>query len=128
MSDRPRYLDGVMEWLDFRYEAPGTIRMTIREEMLNRIGLLSGPIPYALVDYAMGGALWMQREEGEAVATISISINYVATAREGDIRAIAQVDRRNRTNAVLRAEVRTVDDGERLLATAVGSFAIFRPR
>jgi acyl-coenzyme A thioesterase PaaI-like protein len=36
------------------------------------------------------------------------------------------VDRRNRTNAVLRSEVRD-SDGE-LLATAVGSYAIFPRR
>ena len=45
------------------------------------------------------------------------------TAREGDVLCSARVDRRNDRVAVLRAEV-SHEDG-RLLATAVGSFAIF---
>ena len=41
---------------------------------------------YALVDYCMGSTLWKQTSEDEAIATISISINYVQTATEGDAR------------------------------------------
>ncbi len=36
-----------------------------------------------MVDYAMGSALWQERSGDERIATISISINYVQTAREG---------------------------------------------
>jgi hypothetical protein len=38
-----------------------------------------------MVDYSMGSALWQQRSKGERIATIGISINYVQTAREGDV-------------------------------------------
>ena len=61
--------------------------------------------------------------EGERIATIGISINYVQTAREGDVICESTLDRRNDRVAVLRSEVRH-EDG-RLLATAIGSFAIF---
>ena len=71
----------------------------------------------------MGSALWQQRSGDERIATISISINYVQTARTGKIICVAEVDRRNDHVAVLRAEVRRED--ERLVATAVGSYAIF---
>ena len=50
-----------------------------------------------MVDYAMGSALWAQRNEGEAIATLSISVNYLQSATEGDIVCHAHVDRRNRT-------------------------------
>jgi acyl-coenzyme A thioesterase PaaI-like protein len=71
----------------------------------------------------MGSTLWMERDGDERIATISISINYVQTAVEGDVVCETTLDRRNDRVAVMRSEVRH-EDG-RLLATAVGSFAIF---
>ena len=126
MSERPWFLDGVSEFLGFRYEARGRVRLTIRDDLLNPAGLLSGVVAFGLIDYAMGSALWSQTTEGEGIATINISLNYVATAREGDIVCTASVDRRTRTNAVLRAEV--VGDEDHLVATAVGSYAIFEAK
>ena len=123
MADEWRGIDPLTEWLGIRWEAPDRVRMAIRDEHINPAGLLSGAVTYALVDYCMGSALWRRRESGERIATISISINYVRTAREGEVLCTASLDRRNDRVAVLRAEV-THEDG-RLLATAVGSFSIF---
>jgi uncharacterized protein (TIGR00369 family) len=99
------------------------VRLAIRPELINPAGLLSGPVAYAMIDYCMGSALWMHRERGERIATISISINYLRTAREGEVICESKLDRRNDRVAVLRSEVS--DDGGRLLATAIGSFSIF---
>jgi acyl-CoA thioesterase len=116
-------LDGVSRFLGFRYAEPGVVRLDVREDLLNPGGLLSGAVTYALVDYAMGSAVWATLAEQEGIATLSIAINYLRTAREGEITGRAQVDRRNRTAATLRA---TVEDGDgRLLATAIGSYSIF---
>ena len=85
---------------------------------------MSGVVAYTLVDYCMGSTLWKQTSEDEAIATISISINYVQTATEGDVVCTTELDRRNRSNAVLSSEVRH-EDG-RLIATAIGSYSIFK--
>jgi len=98
--------------------------MTIRPELINAGGMLSGVATYALVDYCMGSTLWKQTVEEEAIATISISINYVQTAIEGDVVCTTELDRRNRTNAVLSSKV--VHDDGRLIATAIGSYSIFK--
>jgi uncharacterized protein (TIGR00369 family) len=116
-------MDGVSEFLGFHYEDRGRIRLTVRPELLNPGGLLSGVVAFGMIDYAMGSALWAQTTEDERIATMNIAINYVKTARDGDIVCTASVDRRTRSNAQLRAEVRT--DGGELVATAVGSYAIF---
>ncbi len=123
MAAPGRTTDDVGEFFGFRYGAPGELWITIRPELLNRAGLLSGAVAYTMVDYAMGSALWAQRAPEEAIATLSISINYLQTARAGDIVCRARVDRRNRTAATLRATVETADG--RLLATAIGSYSIF---
>jgi uncharacterized protein (TIGR00369 family) len=119
-------IDGISRFLGMRWEHADTVRLTIREDLINAGGLLSGAVTYALVDYCMGSTLWKQTTDDEAIATVSISINYVATATEGEIVCRTQLDRRNRRLAVLRSEV-TADDG-RVLATAIGSYTIFPRR
>ena len=122
----PRSLDGITTFLGVRWDDPETVRVTIRPDLINAGGLLSGVVAYALADYSMGSALWVQTTEGEGIATINIAINYVQTATEGDVVCHSTVDRRNRRIAVLRSEVRH-EDG-RLLATAIGSYSIFPRR
>jgi len=119
-------IDGVSRFFGLRWERADTVRLTIRPDLINAGGLLSGVAAYALVDYCMGSTLWKETAEDEAIATVSISINYVATATEGEIVCRTTLDRRNRRLAVLRSEV-TTDDG-RLLCTAIGSFTIFPRR
>ena len=119
-------IDGVSGFFGMRWQHANEIRLTIRPELINAAGLLSGPVAYALVDYCMGSTLWKQTTAEERIATIGISINYVQTATEGDVICTTELDRRNRTVAVMRSEVRH-EDG-RLLATAVGSFSIMRRR
>jgi acyl-coenzyme A thioesterase PaaI-like protein len=93
--------------------------------LINRGGLLSGVVTYALVDYCMGSTLWAQTSREERIATISISINYIQTATEGEIVCRTTLDRRNRTVGILSSEVRH-EDG-RLLVTAIGSYSIRIP-
>ena len=118
-----RGIDGVSGFMGMRWESASTISLEIRPELLGAGGLLSGVATYALVDYCMGSTLWVNTTEEEHIATISISINYIQSAVEGEIVCASTLDRRNRSNAVLRSEVRH-EDG-RLLVTAIGSYAIF---
>jgi uncharacterized protein (TIGR00369 family) len=116
-------IDGVSRYFDLRWVHANEVRLTIRPDYINAGGMLSGVAAFAMVDYCMGSTLWKQTTEEEAIATISISINYVQTATEGELVCATELDRRNRTSAVLSSEVRH-EDG-RLLATAIGSYAIF---
>ena len=122
----PGAIDGVTGFMGMRWEDPQTVRLTIRPELINAGGLLSGVVTYALVDYCMGSTLWAQTSAEEAIATISISVNYIQTATEGDIVCRTTLDRRNRRTAVMRSEV-SHEDG-RLLVTAIGSYTIFPRR
>jgi uncharacterized protein (TIGR00369 family) len=122
----PRALDGITSFMGLRWEDTATIRMQIRPELINRGGLLSGVATYAMVDYSMGSALWAQTSREERIATISISINYIQSATEGEVVCRSTLDRRNRRIAVLRSEIHH-EDG-RLLVTAIGSYSIFPPR
>jgi len=112
--------------MGLRWEDPQTVHLQIRPELINAGGLLSGVVTYAMVDYCMGSTLWVHTTAEERIATISISINYVQTAVEGELVCRSVLDRRNRTNAVMRSEV-SHEDG-RLLVTAIGSYTIFPRR
>jgi uncharacterized protein (TIGR00369 family) len=125
-TEGPRSLDGVSSFMGMRWDDPQTVRLTIRPELINNGGLLSGVVTYALVDYCMGSTLWVQTSKQERIATIGISINYIQTATEGEIVCKTELDRRNRTVGILKSEVRH-EDG-RLLVTAVGSYSIRVPR
>jgi len=115
--------DGVSAFMGIRWDDPQTVRVQVRPELINAGGLLSGVVTYAMVDYCMGSTLWAHTSAEERIATIGISINYVQTAVEGELVCRAVLDRRNRSNAVMKAEVHH-EDG-RLLVTAIGSYAIF---
>lgn len=122
-------IDGVSRFMGMRWDDPQTVRLQIRPELINAGGLLSGVVTYALVDYCMGSTLWPHTSAEEHIATLNISINYIQTATEGEIVCTSVLDRRNRTNAVMRSEVR--DQDGKLLVSAIGSYAIFparRPR
>jgi uncharacterized protein (TIGR00369 family) len=126
-SGRTRFgIDGVSGFMGMRWDSADTVRLTIRPDLINAGGLLSGVVTYGLVDYCMGSTLWPHTSGEEHIATLNISINYIQTATEGEIVCTTELDRRNRTNAVLRSEVRH-EDG-RLLVTAMGSYAIFPAR
>ena len=126
MSRRTGAIDGVSTFMGMRWESPTTVRMAVRPDLINAAGLLSGAATYALVDYCMGSTLWVETTDDEMIATLNISINYMATATEGEVVCTTQLDRRNRSQAVLRSEVRR-DDGA-LIATAIGSFSIYARR
>jgi 1,4-dihydroxy-2-naphthoyl-CoA hydrolase len=119
-------IDGVSGFMGMRWDSADTVRLEIRPELINAGGLLSGVVTYALVDYCMGSTLWPHTNEDEHIATLNISINYIQTATQGEIVCKTELDRRNRTNAVLRSDVRH-EDG-RLLVSAIGSYAIFPAR
>jgi uncharacterized protein (TIGR00369 family) len=122
----PRSLDAITSFIGMRWEDSQTVRLQIRPELINRGGLLSGVVTYALVDYCMGSTLWAQTSELESIATISISINYLQTATEGEVVCRTVLDRRNRSVGAMKSEVSAADG--RLLCTAIGTYAIFPRR
>jgi uncharacterized protein (TIGR00369 family) len=127
MEDLMRPEDDLTRWLGVRWEEAPTLRVTIRPELLNRAGMLSGVVAYTLVDYSMGSVVWATVNDGEGIATTNIAVNYLRTAREGDIVCRSVLDRRTRSNAGTRSEVVHEATGDVLL-TAIGTYAVFPRR
>jgi acyl-coenzyme A thioesterase PaaI-like protein len=108
--------------LGLRMPRPGEARLAIRPELINDAGVLLGPVGFALVDYAMGSAVWDGLEPGRVAVTVNVAINYVAGSSDGEIVCMARLDRRGGRLAATSAAVHHADG--RLLMTAVGTFAL----
>ena len=108
--------------LGLRWDDPRTVRLTVRPDLINGVGLLLGPVVFALVDYCMTSAMWDEVAEYERLATVSVALNFVASATGGDVVCRSTVDRRTRRIGAVTSTVHADDD--RLLASAIGTFAI----
>jgi acyl-CoA thioesterase len=95
---------------------------TVRPGHMNPHGVVHGGVVYALVDYAMGGAVTSRLDPGERCATLEIKPNYLAPVSDGRLAAEAWVVARTARIAVLEARVHA--EGDRLVALATGSFYV----
>ena len=113
--------DAFAPLLGLRWTTADELRLTIRPEHINTVGLLLGPVVFALADYGMTSVLLPLLGEDEMCATTNIAINFIASATEGEVVCTSRLERRTRRTAATACEIR--HEG-RLLATAIGSFVI----
>jgi acyl-CoA thioesterase len=104
------------------HEGRACFELTVGPQHMNPHGVVHGGVVYALVDYAMGGAMVSRLIRGERCATLEIKINYVAPAVTGTLSCDARLLDRSRRIAVL--EARITDGDGRLIAVATGSFYV----
>jgi acyl-CoA thioesterase len=83
--------------------------------------IVHGGVAFSLADSAMAHALLPMLEEGQNCSTIEIKISYLSAVKDGVMRAEAWVLKRGRRIVFLEAKVHC---GDRLVATATGTFAI----
>jgi acyl-coenzyme A thioesterase PaaI-like protein len=118
----PRADDAFADFLGLRWIAADRVALTIRRDLLNSAGLLLGAVSFALVDYSMASVIYEVIDGTMFMATTNTSINYVASAKRGEIVCHSRLESRRRTGFV--SSTVSHEDG-RLLATAIGSFSIF---
>jgi acyl-CoA thioesterase len=105
-----------------RGEGVSRCRLAVRPDLLNPHGVLHGGAMYALADNGMGAALYTRLQQSESCATIEIKIVYIAPVSEGVVDCKTEVIHKGKRVAILESEIR---NEERLVAKALGSFAIF---
>jgi acyl-CoA thioesterase len=113
--------DAFVGLIGLRWASPEELRLTIRPEHINSVGLLLGPVVFTLADYGMTSALLPRLAPEEMCATTNVAINFIDSAADGEVVCRSRVERRTRRTAATACEIR--HDG-RLLATAIGSFVI----
>lgn len=100
-------------------------RLAVGEQHLNPHGVVHGGVLYSMADTGMGAAVYSRLEPDESCATIELKMVYIAPVRAGVLECESRIVNRGRRVAVLESEVRS---GERLVAKALGTFAIFDDR
>ena len=105
-----------------RGEARSVTAINVGPHHMNPHGVVHGAVLYALADQGMGAALYSLLDESESCATIEIKIVYLASVRDGTVECETTVLNKGRRVAALESEVRS---GDRLVAKALGTFAIF---
>src|SRR5438132_3194154 len=106
---------------------PGRVRVqyTARPDFCNPHGAIQGGFLAAMLDDAMGPALFTTLPADQFAPTIEMKVNFIRSARPGPI--IAEGTLVHRTSAIAFPEGKlTVTDGE-LIATATATARIFHP-
>jgi len=103
-------------------DGSGLCWLDVRSDHINRIGVVHGGIVSVLLDSASGtvARASLNPDMSQAVATVSLTVNFASSAREGRITARGRVTGGGRklifVDAVLQDEAGTV------LATSTGVF------
>lgn len=104
---------------------PGYARvsMPVTDALRNPAGTLHGGVFCDLADHAMGVAFFCMLDDGEAMTTLELKINYLRPAVRGVITAEARVVNRGKTTGLVECDVR--DEQNRLLARASSTCYVF---
>lgn len=108
-----------------RRQGGATVRLELDERHMNPNGVAHGSVAFAMMDTAMGAAVMSVIPEGSICATIEIHTRFHRGAATGSLTADVSVITAGRR--VVHLEARTVDDDERIVASATGSFAVITP-
>ena len=108
-----------------REDGRSRCRLTVRPEVLNPHGVLHGGAMYSLADQGMGAAVYSRIDPEESCATIEIKVVYMAPVLEGSVECASRVIHKGKRVAVLESDI---ENNGRLVAKALGTFAIFATR
>jgi uncharacterized protein (TIGR00369 family) len=106
---------------------PGQVRVryTAKPEFGNPQGAIQGGFLAAMLDDAMGPALFTTLASDQFAPTIEMKVNYLRSARPGPLIAEGRVVHRTRSLAFLEGTLAT-EDGD-LIATATATARIQTP-
>jgi uncharacterized protein (TIGR00369 family) len=115
--------DVLLGWKALSLE-PGHVRVryTARPEFTNPTGAIQGGFLAAMLDDAMGPALFTTLHAEQFAPTVELKVNFMRPARPGTIIAEGRIVHRTRTLAFLEGTLST-EDGD-LIATGTATARI----
>ena len=115
--------DVLLGWKAISLE-PGHVRIryTARPEFTNPTGAIQGGFLAAMLDDAMGPALFTTLHAEQFAPTVELKVNFMRPARPGTIIAEGRIVHRTRTLAFLEGTL-TTEDGD-LIATGTATARI----
>ncbi|PWR75162.1 PaaI family thioesterase [Methanospirillum stamsii] len=104
-------------------EGKARLAMDVRDDMKNGEGWLQGGIFTAIGDEAIALAIYTLLSEGETIATVSCTTNFIRGIQNGTIHADGIVIRKGRQMIYAEASITNAKD-ESLLARCYASFIV----
>jgi uncharacterized protein (TIGR00369 family) len=98
--------------------------MNCHSQMFNPFGTVHGGILCDFADMAMGTAFFTTLQDGEALATVELKINFLRPVRSEKITAAARVLHRGRNTGYVECEVTNAEG--KLVAKAASTCMIVR--
>lgn len=95
--------------------------LEVNEDHFHPGGVVHGGVAFGLADSAMAHAVLATLEGTQNCSTIETKISYLSAVTQGTLKCEARIIRHGKRIAFLDA---TVTNGEKLVATATGTFAI----
>jgi len=117
------------EFLDFHIErgqGRASASLVLADQHMNPNAVAHGSVAFTLMDTAMGAAVVSILDDDQMCATVEIHTRFHRPVAAGPLRAEAEVLTAGRR--LIQLQARTVDDEERLVASATSSFAVFPAR
>jgi uncharacterized protein (TIGR00369 family) len=119
------------EWLGIndvaQEDGVAVVKMTPTADMANSAGFVHGGMISALADSAMGRALRTIKPGVVRSMSFDLKLSFISAAKVGEtLRATGRVVHSGRRTAV--TECRVEGPGQKLVATASGTFAITREK
>ena len=117
-----------MGWLGIGFDAwdhdEVVLRVPFREDLTNDGTHYHGGVVAAALDTAGAGAAWSAHDftRGDRASTISMSVQYVGSARRSDLVCTARTVKRGRE--LIFTEITARDDDGRVVAHAVQTYRI----
>ncbi|WP_246088815.1 PaaI family thioesterase [Phreatobacter stygius] len=134
-ADGPGRLSGFQKLIGWKVkvweDGHAVITCEIRQDFMNRSGILHGGLIATLLDSVAGHAAFgappadpSQPRQGGV--TLSFTINYLGTAKEGELTVTGRRTGGGKSIIFARAEV--VDAAGQLIAEATGTFKRMKPK
>lgn len=98
----------------------------VGQQFLQAEDVVHGGVVTTMLDFAMAYAALLAIPDGLSVATINMNVSYLRSARSGQFKAVAEVERCGKNIVFVRAQL--LDRETKAVATAVSSLAIVAPR
>jgi uncharacterized protein (TIGR00369 family) len=96
------------------------IELEMTEDHFNASGTLHGGVLCTIADTAMGVAFATMLEEGEALTTIELKINFLRPVWKGKLLAMAKVVKKGRLTGLIECDV--LDEHGQLAARAGSTY------
>ena len=125
-QDDFEYADPSSRLLNMRHhptvDGVGLASMTIQDKHRQAQGVVHGGIIASLADYAFHLACAPHLQPGQTAVTVELKVNFLAPAKDGELRAAARVVSAGRR--IIVCDVDVIGDEEKLIARCLGTYII----